>query len=91
VTVVVMKNCDPLLCYVRRLRYASEGGADVRVGTGIGHGQEERLLMLELEVLVGKLLAIDGLATSALRYVSMSSCLLQFSLYQVCVYSRCRG
>jgi hypothetical protein len=47
---------------------------DVRVGTSVSHGQEEGLGVLELEVLVGKLLAIDGLATRALVYVSSVSC-----------------
>lgn len=42
------------------------GGGDVRVGSGVGHRQEERLVVLKLEVLVGELLAIDGLATGAL-------------------------
>jgi len=39
---------------------------NIRVGAGVGHGQKEGLLVGELEVLVGKLLAVDGLATSAL-------------------------
>jgi len=38
----------------------------VRVGTGVGHGEEERLVVGELEVLVGELLTVDGLSTSAL-------------------------
>jgi hypothetical protein len=39
---------------------------NVRVGAGVGHGEHERLLVGELEVLVGELLTVDGLATSAL-------------------------
>jgi len=39
---------------------------NVRVGAGVGHGQKEGLVVGELEVLVGELLAVDGLATSAL-------------------------
>lgn len=47
---------------------------NIRVGAGVGHGEHERLLVGELEVLVGELLTVDGLATSALRcIVSMSS------------------
>lgn len=38
---------------------------DVRVGAGVGHGQQTRAGVLDLEVLIGKLLAVDGLATSA--------------------------
>ena len=38
----------------------------VRVGAGVGHGEEERLLVGELEVLVLELLAVDGLSASAL-------------------------
>merc|ERR1711879_967243 len=37
----------------------------VGVGAGVGHGEEERLVVGELEVLVGELLAVDGLSTSA--------------------------
>ena len=39
---------------------------NIRVGAGVGHGEHERLLVGELEVLVGELLTVDGLATSAL-------------------------
>lgn len=35
----------------------------VGVGSGVGHGQEERLVVSELEVLVGKLVTVDGLST----------------------------
>lgn len=41
-------------------------GQDSRIGTGIGHGQKTGLVVLSLEVLVRELLAIDGLAASAL-------------------------
>jgi hypothetical protein len=48
----------------------SDNGGDVgkvlRVGAGVGHGQKEGLVVLQLEVLVAELLAIDGLAASAL-------------------------
>ena len=46
------------------------GGGNIRVGASVGHGQEEGLGVLELEVLVGELLAIDGLAAGALQCVS---------------------
>lgn len=45
----------------------------VRVGASVGHGQEERLLVLQLEVFIGKLLAIDRLATGALKVLVTSS------------------
>lgn len=38
----------------------------VGVGAGVGHGQEEWAAVLALEVLVGELLAVDGLAASTL-------------------------
>lgn len=38
---------------------------DIRVGAGVGHGQQTRAGVLDLEVLIGELLAVDGLATSA--------------------------
>lgn len=37
--------------------------AAVGVGTGVGHGEHARLSVLELEVLIGEFLAVDGLAT----------------------------
>ena len=43
---------------------------DLRARTGVGHGQQSRFGVLELEVLVGKLLAVDGLATSALLAIN---------------------
>lgn len=39
----------------------------VGVRAGVGHGEKEGPVVLELEVLVGKLLAVDGLSTGALR------------------------
>lgn len=39
---------------------------NVRVGAGVGHGEEEWAIVPQLEVLVGKLLAIDRLASSAI-------------------------
>jgi hypothetical protein len=45
----------------------------VGVGAGVGHGEQERLVVAELEVLVGELLAVDGLATSALQNRPVSS------------------
>jgi hypothetical protein len=38
----------------------------VRIGAGIGHRQHERLLVLQLEVLIGELLAEDGATSGAL-------------------------
>lgn len=37
----------------------------VGVGTGVGHGKQTGAVVLQLEVLISELLAIDGLATSA--------------------------
>jgi hypothetical protein len=33
----------------------------VGVGPGVGHGEEERSVVSELEVLIGELVAVDGL------------------------------
>lgn len=35
----------------------------VGVGSGVGHGQQSRLGVLELEVLIGELVTVDGLST----------------------------
>jgi hypothetical protein len=45
----------------------------LRVGTSVGHGEETRLGMELLEVLVGELLTVDGLATSALYHCKLRS------------------
>jgi hypothetical protein len=71
VTTVVTKNWEPFLCDVRSECIVER--VDVRVGTCVGHGQEERLCVLELEVLVGKLVAVDGLAAGTLICVSQES------------------
>lgn len=48
----------------------SDDGGDeelrsVGVGAGIGHGQQARTVMLQLEVFVGELVAVNGLAAGA--------------------------
>jgi hypothetical protein len=52
------------------LSHVEEANIVLRVGAGVGHGQQEGLAVLELEVLVGELLAVDGLAAGALNQVS---------------------
>ena len=42
-----------------------EGGTKL-TGTSIGHGQKERLLMLDRESLIVELVSVDGLASSAI-------------------------
>ena len=42
----------------------------IRVGTSVGHREETGASVLQGEVLVGELLTVDGLATSALWGVS---------------------
>jgi hypothetical protein len=42
-------------------------GVCLRVGTSVGHREKSRLGVLAGEVLVGELLTVDGLATSALN------------------------
>lgn len=49
---------------------------DVRVRASIGHGEEEGPVVLQLEVLVGKLLAVNGLASSALLSISGCPCMI---------------
>jgi hypothetical protein len=45
--------------------------SDLRVGASVGHGQQTGAVVLQLEVLIGKLLAVDGLAASALELESI--------------------
>jgi hypothetical protein len=42
--------------------------SNLRVGAGVGHGEKTGAGVLLDEVLIGELLAIDGLATGALLY-----------------------
>lgn len=44
---------------------------DLRVGASVSHGQQTGLVVLELEVLVAELLAVDGLAAGSLVVVSV--------------------
>lgn len=39
---------------------------DIRVGTSVSHGQQTRLGVFDQKVLIGELLSVDRLATSAL-------------------------
>jgi hypothetical protein len=67
---VQMKNWEPLLWYMVSVHPKRWRGANVRVGAGVGHGEDTGAGVLELEVLVLELLAVDGLATGALSSVS---------------------
>lgn len=44
-----------------------EGKENSRVRTSVGHGEDTRLGVLDVEVLIGELLAVDGTATSTLE------------------------
>ena len=53
----MLVTCSSVLLMVR---------GRLRVGASVGHGEEAGLGVLELEVLIGELLAVDGLAAGAL-------------------------
>jgi hypothetical protein len=57
-----------MLCWV----FDDVSRINLRVGAGVGHGQQTGAVVLQLEVLIGKLLAVDGLAASALGVVSVN-------------------
>lgn len=40
---------------------------DLRVGAGVGHRQQTGAVVLQLEVLIGELLTVDGLTTGTLE------------------------
>ena len=71
-----------------------DGAASLRVRAGVGHGEEEGLVVGQLEVLVAELLAVDGLSTSALLAVSSlpsgQGHARHVQLGALC-YVRCRG
>lgn len=55
----------------RGLDGADEELRAVGAGTGVGHGEDTGASVPQVEVLILELLAVDGLATSALLYVRM--------------------
>ena len=63
----------------RSLNGGDEKLGTIGVGTGVCHGKEELLAVSELEVFVGKLLAVDGLPTSTLERRSVSHQAMRFS------------
>ena len=58
----------------------------LRVGASVGHGQQTRLVVLQLEVLISELLAVDGLATG-----SLGDCELLFQIGMFLENIRCHG
>lgn len=42
-------------------------GMDLRVGASVSHGQQTGAVVLQLEVLIGELLTVDGLTTGTLE------------------------
>lgn len=72
VLTVVRKNCEPLLeennfSFDQREEKREVSTKDVRVRAGVGHGEDTGASMLQGEVLISELLAVDGLATSAVE------------------------
>lgn len=71
---VVMKNWEPLLQRSQLGNMMEDlSTANLRVGTSVGHGEQTGAVVLVDEVLVGELLTVDGLATSALYPKSSQS------------------
>jgi len=69
---VQMKNWEPLLWVVS----SAHGGVvedHLRSGAGVGHGEDTGASVLEVEVLVLELLAVDGLSTRTLLSISLLS------------------
>jgi hypothetical protein len=59
---------------------------NLRVRTSVGHGEKTLLGVLSLEVLIGELLTVDGLATSALLTI-----ISMFQEVFELLYVRCHG
>ena len=65
---MVTKNWEPLLTRQLAFKLAQlRRSVYVRVRAGIGHGEQEGLAVLPLEVFIGELLAVDGAAAGTLR------------------------
>jgi hypothetical protein len=66
VLTVQMKNWEPLLQDSSVKVRAQSAQMYVRSGTSVGHGEDTGASVPQVEVLILELLAVDGLATSAL-------------------------
>lgn len=62
-TVLDFTKDDVLSVQPRGLYGSDKELGTVRVGSSVGHGQQSGLGVLELEVFIGKLVAVDGLST----------------------------
>lgn len=62
-TVLDFTKDDVLSVQPRGLYGGDKELGAVGVGSSVGHGQQSRLGVLELEVFIGKLVAVDGLST----------------------------
>ena len=64
---LVIPSCTPLLTVLsvepRAGNRTQEELRSVGVGSGVGHGKDSRSSVLELEVLIRELVAIDGLSS----------------------------
>jgi hypothetical protein len=87
VDTVVMKNCDIPLRFsttIEEIRtiavQANRNLAAVGVRTRVGHAQLPGLGVAELEVLVRKLVSIDGLAASAIALGEIPSLMISCSV-----------
>lgn len=72
-----------------RFNLGIEDQCDLRVGASVGHGQETSLAVLDVEVLIGELVTIDGFTTSALSQKIWVRIEYQESTHEK--YSRCHG
>ena len=73
----------------RYLRCDEELGA-VGVLAGVGHGQPARAVVLQLEVLVGELLAVDGSDTIIIITITQVLCLANIFIILCRRFLTCR-
>jgi len=59
--------------YRPRLGKAEAELRPIGVGTSVGHGEKERLGVLEVEVLISELLSVDRFSTTAITHGEITS------------------
>ena len=70
-----MKNCEPFVPIGPAVSFVPTVKCfqSWRTGTGVGHGEEKRLLMLDLEVFVLELLSINRFTSGTIARCEISS------------------
>jgi hypothetical protein len=70
-----LRTVAAIILLVGPLETSSE--VSLRIWSSVGHGEKSWLGVLSLEVLIGKLLTVNGLSTGTLYHCEHCSCIVQ--------------